>query len=119
MPRPSYHIARRLSCPPFPQATIFSTGELSEESVIRKFRTTAADGKSYLTGYYNLDAIIAVGYRVNSRQATQFRQWSTSVLRDYIIKGFAACKNSRNIPASEIGMIVVPMSRMRLKSSSR
>ena len=68
--------------------TIFSTGELSEESVIRKFRITAADGKSYLTGYYNLDAIIAVGYRVNSRQATQFRQWSTSVLRDYIIKGF-------------------------------
>ena len=68
--------------------TIFSTGELSEESVIRKFRTTAADGKSYLTGYYNLDAIIAVGYRVNSRQATQFRQWSTTVLRDYIIKGF-------------------------------
>ena len=68
--------------------TIFSTGELSEESVIQKFRTTAADGKSYLTGYYNLDAIIAVGYRVNSRQATQFRQWSTTVLRDYIIKGF-------------------------------
>jgi len=68
--------------------TIFSTGELDEESVIRKFRTTAADGKSYLTGYYNLDAIIAVGYRVNSRQATQFRQWSTSVLREYIIKGF-------------------------------
>lgn len=68
---------------------IFTTGELVEESVIRKFRTTAADGKSYLTGYYNLDAIIAVGYRVNSRQATQFRIWATAVLREYIVKGFA------------------------------
>lgn len=68
---------------------IFRTGELVEDSVIRKFRTTAADGKSYLTSYYNLDAIIAVGYRVNSRQATQFRIWATSVLREYIVKGFA------------------------------
>lgn len=68
---------------------IFRTGELVEDSVIRKFRTTAADGKSYLTSYYNLDVIIAVGYRVNSRQATQFRIWATSVLREYIVKGFA------------------------------
>lgn len=55
---------------------IFVTGELVEESVIRKFRTTAADGKSYMTGFYDLDAIIAVGYRVNSRRATQFRIWA-------------------------------------------
>lgn len=68
---------------------VFRSGELAEESVVRKFRTTAADGKSYLTSYYNLDAIIAVGYRVNSRQATQFRIWATSVLREYIVKGFA------------------------------
>ena len=68
--------------------TIFRSGELNEEAVIRKFRITAADGKSYLTGHYNLDAIIAVGYRVNSRQATQFRQWSTDVLKQFIVKGF-------------------------------
>jgi len=67
---------------------IFKTGELVEHSVIRKFRITAADGKSYLTSFYNLDAIIAVGYRVNSRQATQFRIWATSVLREFILKGF-------------------------------
>jgi hypothetical protein len=68
---------------------IFQTNELLEEAVIRKFRITAADGKSYLTSFYNLDAIIAVGYRVNSRQATQFRIWATSVLREFIVKGFA------------------------------
>ena len=68
---------------------IFKTGELEEDSVIRKFRITAADGKSYLTGFYDLDAIIAVGYRVNSQRATQFRKWATSVLREFIIKGFA------------------------------
>ena len=67
---------------------VFKTGELMEDSVIRKFRITAADGKSYLTSFYNLDAIIAVGYRVNSRQATQFRIWATSVLREFIVKGF-------------------------------
>lgn len=67
---------------------IFRTQELIEDSVVRKFRITASDGKSYLTGFYNLDAIIAVGYRVNSRQATLFRIWATSVLREFIIKGF-------------------------------
>ena len=59
---------------------LFKTGELAEDSVIRKFRITASDGKNYLTSFYDLDAIIAVGYRVNSRQATQFRTWE-SVLR--------------------------------------
>lgn len=68
---------------------VFKSGELAEDSVIRKFRITAADGKSYITSFYNLDAIIAVGYRVNSRQATQFRIWATSVLREFIVKGFA------------------------------
>ncbi|MGO8672514.1 MAG: RhuM family protein [Capsulimonadaceae bacterium] len=56
---------------------IFSSGELNLESVTRKIRVTATDGKSYLTGCYNLDAIISVGYRVNSHQATQFRIWAT------------------------------------------
>ncbi|MBF0155325.1 MAG: virulence RhuM family protein [Magnetococcales bacterium] len=67
---------------------IFASGELAEEAVIRKFRTTAADGKSYLTQFYNLDAIISVGYRVNSVRATQFRQWATQVLREFAIKGY-------------------------------
>ena len=67
---------------------IFSSGELAENSVIRKFRTTASDGKKYDTNLYNLDAIIAVGYRVNSKEATQFRIWATKTLREFIIKGF-------------------------------
>jgi hypothetical protein len=67
---------------------IFETGELQEQSVISKMETTAADGKNYLTSLYNLDAIIAVGYRVNSREATQFRMWATKTLREFIIKGF-------------------------------
>ncbi len=68
--------------------TIFSTGELAEEAVIRNFRITAADGKSYGTKHYALDAIIAVGYRVNSKQATQFRIWATNTLKEFVIKGF-------------------------------
>lgn len=67
---------------------IFKSGELVEEAVIRKIRITAADGKKYLTNFYNLDAIISVGYRVNSREATQFRIWATQTLREFIIKGF-------------------------------
>ena len=67
---------------------IFSSGELDEDAVIRKIRITALDGKAYLTSVYNLDAIISVGYRVNSRQATQFRIWATQTLREFIVKGF-------------------------------
>lgn len=67
---------------------VFDSGELGEKSVIRNFRITAADGKNYNVMHYNLDAIISVGYRVNSVRATQFRQWATSVLRDFAIKGF-------------------------------
>lgn len=68
---------------------VFASGELDENSVIRKIRITADDGKKYLTNCYNLDAIISVGYRVNSLQATRFRQWATRVLKEYMIKGFA------------------------------
>jgi len=68
---------------------IFSTGELDENSVIRNFRITATDGKVYDTKNYNLDTIIALGYRVNSKRATQFRIWATQRLKEYIIKGFA------------------------------
>ena len=67
---------------------IFSSGELEEDSVIRKIRITANDGKKYNTSFYSLDAIIAVGYRVNSFEATQFRRWATNTLKEYIKKGF-------------------------------
>jgi hypothetical protein len=67
---------------------IFASGELVEASAISILETTAADGKTYQTRYYNLDAIIGVGYRVNSYQATQFRIWATKTLREFIIKGF-------------------------------
>ena len=71
---------------------IFSGAELDQDSVIRKFRITAVDGKSYNTNFYNLDAIISVGYRVNSVRATQFRQWATQVLRAFAIKGYVLDK---------------------------
>ena len=67
---------------------IFSEKELNEHSVVRKFRTTAADGKSYDVNHYNLDVIISVGYRVKSQQGTQFRIWATQRLKEYIVKGF-------------------------------
>ena len=67
---------------------IFASRELVEDSVVSILETTATDGKTYQTRYYNLDAIIAVGYRVNSYQATQFRIWATKTLREFIIKGF-------------------------------
>lgn len=67
---------------------IFRSHELNEDSVIRKFRITAVDGKAYSTQHYNLDAIISVGYRVNSIRATQFRQWATKVLRDFTLRGY-------------------------------
>lgn len=67
---------------------IFDSGELSPDSVVRNFRTTAADGKTYDMSFYNLDMIISLGYRINSKVATQFRQWATARLREYIIKGF-------------------------------
>lgn len=68
---------------------IFKNGELIEDSVVRKFRNTATDGKTYETQFYNLDVIISVGYRVNSEKATKFRTWATQTLRNYIVKGYA------------------------------
>ncbi len=65
---------------------IFKEGELKENSVIRKFRITAADGKIYETQFYNLDVIISVGYRIKSHRGTQFRIWATKTLKDYLIK---------------------------------
>jgi hypothetical protein len=69
-------------------SNIFEEGELDENSVVSILETTAADNKVYKTKFYNLDAIISVGYRVNSAQATQFRIWATKTLKEFIIKGF-------------------------------
>lgn len=68
---------------------IFESGELDENSVVKDFLTTATDGKNYKTKHYNLDAIISIGYRVNSASATHFRIWASKILKEYIIKGFA------------------------------
>ena len=69
---------------------IFKTGELDRDSVVAFFATTAADGKTYQVDYYSLDAIISVGYRVNSKRGTQFRIWATNVLRDHVLRGYSA-----------------------------
>ena len=73
----------KLSC-----KKIFSDSELQEDSVIRKFRITAADGKSYSIKHYSLEMIIAVGFKVNSERAVQFRKWINQIAKDYTIKGW-------------------------------
>ena len=70
-------------------ANIFREGELDKNSVISILENTATDGKKYRTMFYNLDAILSVGYRVNSANATRFRQWATRVLKDYLLRGYA------------------------------
>lgn len=77
---------------------IFSEGELDENSVVRKIRTTAADGKNYLVSYYNLDVILAVGFRVRSPRGTQFRQWANNTLKEYLQKGFILDKDRLKNP---------------------
>ncbi len=71
---------------------IFKTSELEENSVVRKFRITASDGKSYNTKHYDLDAIISIGYRVNSKMATQFRIWATGILKKHLVNGYTINK---------------------------
>jgi len=71
---------------------IFKEEELDEKSVIEEYSITASDGKTYKAKHYNLDAIIAIGYRINSKRATQFRQWATKVLKDFAIKGYVIDK---------------------------
>jgi len=78
-------------------ANIFREGELKRDSVISILENTARDGKQYRTMFYNLDAILSVGYRVNSVYATQFRQWATGVLKDYLLKGYAINPHIRYI----------------------
>ena len=80
-------------------SNIFKSGELDENSVRSILEHTAADGKIYKTQFYNLDAILSVGYRVNSRNATIFRQWANKVLKDYLLRGYAI--NQRLIEMSD------------------
>jgi len=68
---------------------VFQTGELAREAVVAKNATTASDGKTYQVDYYNLDAIISVGYRVNSKRGTQFRIWATTILKDHLVRGYS------------------------------
>ncbi len=67
---------------------VFNEGELEQDSVVANFATTASDGKTYQVEYYNLDAIISVGYRVNSKRGTQFRKWASSVLKEHLVQGY-------------------------------
>jgi Virulence protein len=82
---------------------IFVDGELVSESVIRKFRITASDGKSYDTAHYNLDVIISVGYRVKSLRGTQFRIWATNVLRQHLVEGYTI--NEKRLKAQQSKII--------------
>lgn len=81
---------------------IFATGELEREAVVAKNATTASDGKTYLVDYYNLDAIISVGYRVSSAKATRFRQWATTVLREHLTRGFTLNRQRFERNAAEL-----------------
>lgn len=81
---------------------IFDSGELRRDSVVAKFATTAADGKTYQVDHFNLDAVISVGYRVKSRVATHFRQWATSVLKEHLVKGYTIDRKRLTENADEL-----------------
>lgn len=85
---------------------IFTEGELAENSVVRFYRTTANDGKQYNVKYFNLSVILAVGYRVRSVRGTQFRQWATQTLEQYLIKGFVM--DDERLKNPPVGQSVVP-----------
>lgn len=97
-------------------ANIFTSKELTKDSVIRKFRITADDGKSYDTQHYNLDMIISVGYRVNSKTATKFRQWATKTIKEHITKGFTINKDLLQHNQKNFNKAVASLSRLTLKS---
>lgn len=85
----------------------FKEGELMPDSVVKESLTTAKDGKKYSTKYYNLDVIISVGYRVKSKQGTQFRIWATHVLRDYLLKGYALNQRMDRIEKSHDRFLII------------
>ena len=88
---------------------VFDSGELERDAVVAKNATTAADGKTYQVEYFNLDAIISVGYRVNSARATRFRQWATGVLREYLTQGYALDRErfAKNAAELEAALLLV------------
>ena len=88
---------------------IFEDGELIENAVVSILETTAADGKNYKTNFYNLDAIIAVGYRVNSKKATMFRIWANKILKEYIIKGYVMNDERLKEPEYYFGKVRVTL----------
>lgn len=96
-------------------SNIFREGELVKDSVVREFRTTASDGKTYTTKYYNLDVIISVGYRVKSKRGTQFRIWANSVLKEYLIKGYAVKNNLIQERYDELKALVDTIGRTMLR----
>ncbi|GAB2578866.1 virulence RhuM family protein [Nitrincola alkalisediminis] len=85
---------------------IFEEGELNEDSVVRFYRTTAADGKNYQVQYFSLPLVLAVGYRVRSTRGTQFRQWAKQTLQEYLIKGFVM--DDERLKNPPVGQLVVP-----------
>lgn len=85
---------------------IFEEGELAEDSAVRFYRTTAADGKTYKVQYFSLPLILAVGYRVRSTRGTQFRQWATRTLEEYVVKGFVM--DDERLKNPPVGKSVVP-----------
>lgn len=85
---------------------VFAEGELNEDSVVRFYRTTAADGKNYQVKYFSLPLVLAVGYRVRSTRGTQFRQWATQTLQEYLIKGFVM--DDERLKNPPVGLSVVP-----------
>ena len=93
---------------------IFENEELDKNAVVAKNATTASDGKTYEVDYYNLDAILSVGYRVNSKQGTQFRQWATQRLKDYLVKGYAI--NEQRLKASQEQLITLKQSIQLLEN---
>ena len=98
---------------------IFGEGELQEKSVIRKFRITAADGKTYKTNFYNLDVIISVGYRVKSLRGTQFRIWATKTLKNHLIKGYTINKKRLLQSRSQLKELQNAISFLQEKSKDK
>ena len=90
---------------------IFSSGELCQEVVVSKMETTAKDGKTYEVRYYNLDVVLSIGYRVNSHQATQFRIWANTVLKDYLLRGAAVSQRFEQVEQrllqNEMGLLAI------------
>jgi DNA ligase (NAD+) len=85
---------------------IFNEGELEEKAVVAFFATTATDGKTYQVEYFNLDVIISVGYRVNSKMGTQFRRWASGVLQDHLVKGYSVNQNITQTKIKELQTVI-------------